>query len=368
MTRKLLVTSVGSGVGHAILAALRRSEAPWYVVGVNSEAFNAGVFGCDSAWMAPPTAQREAFEERLLEVVEAERPALIVPGRDDDLPILAAMRERLAELGAFALVGSSEAVDICNDKYRTAKVFRAAGLPFTETAASREEIEALLDACGFPLLAKPRRGYASRGVRVLFDRNGIEAVLACGAEMVVQEYLVPRSWNKARAEITPTDVERDGMLRQDEELSAEVFLGRDGKALGVIVWCADKIHGEAPAVEVLDDPLLEAVAEAVARDGAELLGRHGLIGPCNIDAKRLADGSWGFFEVNARFNGPTGMRAALGFNEVEAAWRHFIEGEEKPDCLTFDKDQVACRYLGEIVVRKDDLDQLRQHGKWRASS
>ncbi|MCZ6774375.1 MAG: hypothetical protein O7G83_20650, partial [Proteobacteria bacterium] len=83
-------------------------------------------------------APEAAFEARLLEVVEAERPALIVPGRDDDLPILAAMRERLAELGAFALVGSPDAVDICGDKYRTAKVFRAAGLPFTETAASRD--------------------------------------------------------------------------------------------------------------------------------------------------------------------------------------------------------------------------------------
>ncbi len=51
MTRKLLITSVGSGVGHAILAALRRIDGPWYVVGVNSVAFNAGPFNCDSAWL-----------------------------------------------------------------------------------------------------------------------------------------------------------------------------------------------------------------------------------------------------------------------------------------------------------------------------
>ncbi len=83
---------------------------------------------------------------------------------------------------------------------------------------------------------------------------------------------------------------------------------------------------------------------------------------------RLTDGSWGFFEVNARFNGATGMCAAFGFNEVEAAWRHFVEGEENPDCLTFDKDQMACRYLAATVFRKDDLKRLRQRGKWRASS
>ncbi|MCH8141885.1 MAG: hypothetical protein IH908_09855, partial [Proteobacteria bacterium] len=90
--------------------------------------------------------------------------------------------------------------------------FSAAGLPCTATAASREEIEALLAACDFPLVAKPRRGYGSRGVRVLFDRNGIEAVLAWGTEMVVQEYVVPGSWNKARAEITPTDVDGNDVV------------------------------------------------------------------------------------------------------------------------------------------------------------
>jgi carbamoyl-phosphate synthase large subunit len=274
------------------------------------------------------------------------------------------MRERLAALGAFALVGSAEAVDICNDKYRTAKVFRAAGLPFTETAASREEIEALLAACGFPLLAKPRRGYGSRGVRVLFDRNGIEAVLACGAEMVVQEYLVPRSWNKARAEITPSDVERDGMLRQEDEVRVQALLGRSGEVLGMIATLNQVVGGHSIALEMLDEPLLEAVA----REGAELLGRHGMIGPCGITGRWLADGSWGYYEVNARCAGATGMRAALGFNEVEAAWRHFVEGEETPDCLTFDRNAVVCRYLAETVVHKDDLEELRQRGKWRASS
>ncbi|MCH7889032.1 MAG: hypothetical protein IIA00_07115, partial [Proteobacteria bacterium] len=189
-------------------------------------------------------------------------------------------------------------------------------------------------------------------------------VLACGVEMVVQEYLAPTSWHKARAEITPDDVERDGMLRQDEELSAEVLLGRDGEAIEVMVMRTSLVHGVSMNVEVLDEPALEAAA----RECAELLGRHGLIGPCEITGRLLADGDWRIFEANGRFTGTCSTRAKFGFNEVEAAWRHFIEGEESPDCLTFDKDQVACRYLAETVVRKGDLERLRQRGKWRASS
>ena len=339
-------------------------DAPWYVVGVNSEAFSAGVFDCDSAWLTPPVSDRAAFEARLIEIVEAERPALIVPGRDDDLPILAAMRERLAELGAFVLVGSPDAVDICSDKYRTAAVMCAAGQPFTETAASREEIEALLAACGFPLLAKPRRGYASRGVRVLFDRDDLEAALACGADLVVQEYLVPTTWNKVHAEITRADVERDGVLRQEGEVIAEVFVDRDGTAIEVMVMRTSLVHGVPLLIEVLDEPQVEAAA----REAAELLGRHGLIGPCLVTGRQPADGPWQYYEITARFTGTCSTRAKFGFNEVEAAWRHFIEGEERPGCLIVDKSLAACRHLTDTVVRKGDLDELRQRGKWRAST
>ena len=229
---KLLVTSVGSGVGHRIVAAARRAAAAWPVVGANSVALSAGVFHRDSAWLVPPTADERAHRDRLLEIVEAERPLMVVPSRDEDLPALAAMREPFAELGAFALVGEADGIDVCLVKYRCAVVLRAEGLPFTATAVTREEVEALQTSRGFPLLAKPRRGSGSRGVRPLFDWDDVEAVLGASPEMVVQEYLVPKSWGLDRAELSRSDVARDGVLRQDDEVSVQVLLGHDSAFLG----------------------------------------------------------------------------------------------------------------------------------------
>ena len=66
MTRKLLVTSVGSGIGHAILAALRYSEAPLYVVGMNSAAFNAGLRAVELAKdIARLRELRDGLRERM---------------------------------------------------------------------------------------------------------------------------------------------------------------------------------------------------------------------------------------------------------------------------------------------------------------
>ena len=363
MTRKLLITSVGSGVGTAIIRSLRLVTAPWYTVGVNSAALDASLFACDSAWLVPPTAERVAFEKCLLEIVKVERPAMVIPGRDDDLPILAELSDRLAQDGALALVGSSGAVEICIDKHLTAATLRAAGQPFTETAATRDEIEALVAGCGFPLLVKPRRGFGSRGVRVVFDRAELAATLKAEAQLVVQEYLVPGDWNLTRNAIVRADVERDGALRSGDEIIGEVFLDRSGRTLGTLVTRVDTAFGSPRSLEVLDDPAIEAAA----REAAECLGRLGLIGPCNLAGRKLADGSWRIYEVNTRFTGSSAMRAACGFNEVEAAWRHFVEGEDQPNCLTGKSGLVALRQIAETTVRQHELDELRRTERWRPS-
>ena len=158
--RRLLVTSVGSHVGQEIVTGVRASGKPWYVAGTNSVAFAPGVFDCDSAWLSPPVANADDYVARLREVVAAERPQLILPARDDDLPVLARLKDELAKSGAITVVGSPEAIEICNDKYKSAKVLRDAGLSFTETIASMDEIEAFLARSSFPYISKPRRGFA----------------------------------------------------------------------------------------------------------------------------------------------------------------------------------------------------------------
>ena len=68
------------------------------------------------------------------------------------------------------------------------------------------------------------------------------------------------------------------------------------------------------------------------------------------------------FEINVRFSGTTPMRARLGFNEVEAALRHYVLGEDIPD-LPRITDGIAVRYWNELYVAPEAYAAMARDGK-----
>ena len=85
---KILITSVGSRVGFGLLESLRPVRDRFAVIGVNSVADAPQNFMCDRAYLAPATAEGAAYAARLRAIIEAERPAAILSGRDEELGAL----------------------------------------------------------------------------------------------------------------------------------------------------------------------------------------------------------------------------------------------------------------------------------------
>ncbi len=354
----VLVTSVGSGVGYGVLHAFRRAARRYRVIGANCEAVAAGNFRCDRLHLMPPTSDADAYLEALDRVLARERPELLVPGHDSELPLLAGHRHALEQRhGCRVVVASSEVIRVSNDKLESARFF---GECFAATVAADDAdgIERLIAERGFPLLVKPRFGYASRGVRLAFDRAGLEAALtAATGPAIVQEYLAPAGM-ATRAGAMDGD-----RLRQDNEYSAQVVVGSAGRPLGLFLSRNTLWHGLPFTVETLRQPALESVVLAMT---ARLAGL-GLIGPCNFQARETRDGGYAFFEINARFTGITPVRADMDFNECDAVHRHFVDGEPAPP-LRCEPGRWARRYLSHDLFDARDLAILEQTGTWPAST
>ena len=88
------------------------------------------------------------------------------------------------------------------------------------------------------------------------------------------------------------------------------------------------------------------------------------MGPSNIQM-RIARGRPVCFEVNIRFSGTTPIRARLGFNDVEAALRHYVIGEPAKD-LSLITSGIALRYWNEMYVDPSAVNLLRQTGRLEA--
>lgn len=123
-----------------------------------------------------PRADDPSYPAALEDIAKQHAPALLVPTIDPELPVLARMRPRLAELGVHTLISSAEAVRICGDKSTTAAHLAAHRVPHPRSLDGTAALEAA-DELGYPVIVKPRRGSSSVGVAEVADPRALRRSL-----------------------------------------------------------------------------------------------------------------------------------------------------------------------------------------------
>jgi len=243
------------------------------------------------------------------------------------------------------------------DKMLCSAFFESHGLPFARTARLLP-IEEIPSVFRYPLIVKPADGSASRNVTVVFDEDALRSI-ECNTRLIVQEYLIPTAWGIPRSDLGPADAYRDGVLRQEDEISLQFLIGKDGTESGSFAsW--NKLRNGVPMVI---EPMAMPEHAEVARQAVWALVELGHVGPCNLQGRVTSDGIV-FFEVNARFTGITAMRTAMGFREVEACARHWLYGDDLATIspILRQPEDVAClRYVTEEIVDAAALAEFRRH-------
>ncbi|MBV9837522.1 MAG: ATP-grasp domain-containing protein [Solirubrobacterales bacterium] len=350
MTRPLnaLVLGVGGNVSQSIQKALALASVPTRVIAACISPDSAGLYVADRAYISP-LARESGFIPWLLEVCQREQIDAVLSGSEIVLEVLAPQAQAVRErTGAVCIVSSPEALATGRDKLRTCRWLEHAGLPVPGYAplADVAAVDALLERCGFPLVAKPRFGKSGDGILTLHDEHDLERVLAA-------EDLSLRA-------VIGAPVSAEDLLVQEylgdplHEYTAGCFCDRAGALHGSIVLRRSLQAGTTVRAEPGEFPDVAEVAGAIATALAPL-------GPCNVQL-RIRDGRPVPFEINPRFSGTTALRARLGFNEVEASLRHFVLGEPVPRLASSER-RVAVRYWNEIYLRPEAVKQMADSGR-----
>jgi carbamoyl-phosphate synthase large subunit len=320
----------------------------------------------DAAYLAPNLARDPArFEGRFLEIVAREEPDLVVPCRDEDVEWLAGLRERRPELAPRLLCGVREVAAIANDKWAGHEFARAHDLPFVPSLptggveVSDERIAAFVDACGLPLIVKPRRGSDGRGVGIVTTRA--QAQRAGRREgHVLQRFLGDpgevTAWLRALAE--------DGIplfhTFQGPKRSLQALIGPAG-ALEHLVCTTNIMSGRnARAVAVDDDPAARAIGERCAA----VFAAQGWRGPLNVQCQPDRDGKLAIHEFGLRFTGASGARWLLGYDEIGAAVRAFTGVSLEPRFPARDSPGVAVETLRARAADLEAVRMLAERGEW----
>ena len=316
----VLVLGVGSNVSQGILKALALSKLPCNTIVAGVHPLDFGLHTGHRAYLCPWSTD-PAFMDWLLETCRQEQIHAILSGAETVVDFLTEQASTIQDAcDAVSLVSGRAVHAIGKDKLVTCHWLEQHGFASPDYAMSedRDGLTALVARHNFPFVAKPRFGGGSRDLLWLRDEIDIE-------------YVRKR----------PGYVVQECVGTEDQEYTVGCFCDRDGDVRGTIVMRRELQDGATIRAIVCDHPL-------VADTSKRIVGVLKPMGPCNVQC-RVVDDQVVCFEMNVRFSGTTPLRARLGFNEVEAALRHYVLGEPATDLADVTEGMVV-RYLNELYL------------------
>lgn len=335
---KIGITGVGGGVGQAVLRACRLSHLSLTTVVLDTNSLAPGLYWADQCEIAKPVASN-AYIPFMVNWVERNGIELLIPGLDFELPILSHNRQAFEAVNCQIVVPNETCTKIACDKFKLKQFSEREGLSFVKTWLFTEAL-AQITNLNFPVIVKPRYGYASVGVQVITEAKLLE-LMDLDDNWIVQNYLQHVSENSL-----PHPMEK---LRQTSENSIQFFIGGPGQLLGY--FSSENNLKSGIPWEVF--PTNATPAFLPAREIALKLSNIGYTGPLNIQGKITRSGPQ-FFEINARYTGLTGVRAAMNYREVDAAVHYYLEKDigQAKSALNFHTDLIAVRYVEDQILPK----------------
>jgi RimK-like ATP-grasp domain len=312
----LLLLSGGSQVAQFMLQCLQGRRDALRLMATTSLADDPGLWQYDKVFLVPPTArQPEAYRQRVQEIIDREAPDLVIPCRDDDVAALAGMADARPGLWPRVLCGPAPLARAMHDKWSSFRLCAEQGLPFAEsrTAQCAESAQDFAARLGFPLVAKPRDGFSSKGIFLIENDAQLQRV-GERADYVLQEYLDSASayWAfKREIEVNGFPLFHVLQGHTHKKVSIQLMFGPDSQPRGAFAadnQCLFRARRVRPSAE--PDAL------ALGEQSAQVFSRLGWRGPLNIQCQRDRDGRLKIHEFNGRYSALTAERWMLGYDEV----------------------------------------------------
>lgn len=189
---------------------------------------------------------------------------IILPFVDGAIEICSVLRDRLPDI--FIPVSDFDVTSAMFDKVEAAKVFKEAGLPIPRTYS--------VISAEMPAIAKPRKGSASRGIKIF---NNIEDLMHLEN---LQDYLVQE------------------YIEHNEEYTVDCYVANDGRILTAVPRRRlEVMGGEVTRTETCRNATLDRLSR-------ELITHFGLRGPITLQFLRDLDSDrFLLMEVNPRLGG-----------------------------------------------------------------
>ncbi len=322
MDDSIMITGLGAVIGQGIARSLLDEKMGFRLVGIDENEFSAGFQWTDVSYSVPKTDD-PSWISFVTEICNKEKVLFIIPGIEQDIKALLNNRYELVKsTKAVPFLNSSEALRVGFDKWKLYCFAKHLNILMPLTWLVNDvSISSISDEL-FPLLLKPRKGMASKGIHKVENKNDLEY------------------WFK-RINVT------DYMLQQyigsdDEEYTVSIFGFKDGTLSEPFALRRKLNYGSTFEAETVYDRSLSKEVSRIAK----VLN---IVGPTNLQYRRVGNDFF-LFEINPRFTSSTSIKSAFGFNEPLMAIKSFVLGQSHK-ISKFKKGRCS-RYLADSIIFK----------------
>lgn len=330
----ILVLGVGGNVSQGILKAIRQSGISCKLLGACISEESLGLYFCDKALISPYANSCE-FIPWLVDTCNEELIDIVLTGVEENIIEIAKNIELLRNKTTTIFEFTNYAkLKIGQDKYDTCCWLRSNDCNFPMFALAEDElaISKIIKKCGFPLIAKPRKGKGSQGIVMLHTEEDLNTLREM-EDYVVQEYVGS----------------------SDSEFTVGSYCDQNGKLLNHIIMKRELRYGTTFKAEIVDDV-------AISNEVVKICESFKPVGPLNIQLRKNKDGKPVCFELNVRFSGTTPIRAHFGFNDVATIIREYVLGEDISTLLNVRKG-IAYRVPNEVYFDVNVMSDMKKNSK-----
>lgn len=317
----ILVTGVGAIIGYGIISSLRKSKYHCHIVGMDIFYDAVGQVWCDEFIIAILASDKN-YIPFLKGIIDKYNIDLVFLGTEQEIKKCCECQAELDDYYKKLVINQNNLIKLTEDKWDTTCFLKNNGLKFIPSSTTVTFDEAR-EEFGLPLLMKPRRSYASKGISKVSSE---------------QEFI---TWKKKYAEQFMVQK----LIGDDEhEYTAATFGFGDGTCIKPIV-----MRRKLSKAGATDKAIIELVPEIEKEiyDISKVLQPYG---PTNFQF-RFEEGDYLLLEINPRISSSTSIRTAFGYNEAEMCIEYFIEGN-KPSNKKI-RTGMAYRYIADVVEYND---------------
>lgn len=286
------------------------------IIGTSNSRWAIGFKACDLGVIMPDIKSPE-YIPSLIGLCRQMEVKGLLSFFDPDVIRLAPHTDQLAAAGVGAVIPSEKVCEVSFDKYKTFLFLKERGFntPITHLDLGDALRDISAQRLKFPLIVKPRCGFASQHIYRARDEDELRVFHRCAPGMIIQE------------------------LISGEDYDFDICNNWKGEVLAVVPWrkLASRAGEVDRAVTCKNDELMEL--------GVRLGAAVGHVGPMDVDLIKR-DGRIYIIELNTRFGGGYPMSHAAGA-DFPRLIMSLLRGENpKPEVGNFQSD---------IIMMKDYL-------------